>query len=462
MKAFLKTYGCQANERDSETIAGMLAHIGYLQTDEPSDADLIILNTCSIRDKAEQKVFSYLGSLGLLKNLKPDLVIGLCGCMAQRQETERLIRRRAPYVNFLLGTHRLHCLPEIISRLASGEGFICDREESAEIVESLPSIRTMRHKALINIMYGCDNYCSYCVVPYVRGRERSRGFEDIMTECRERVADGAVELMFLGQNVNAYGKAERLRHADAHSGEQDKAKARAQSSDRADARKEYPPFAELLREAQKLPDLLRIRFLTSHPKDFSEDLIQAIADCPKVARHIHLPAQSGSNNTLKKMNRGYTREEYLELVDRIRQRIPEITLTTDIIVGFPGETEEDFYETVDLLERVGFGSAFTFMYSARSGTAAEHISPLVPLDEKKKRLDIVMRAQAESNLRIHKALIGSRLSVLAEGWADGKLYGRGQGNQLTYFPGDPGDIGHMIPVRVTKARIWTLEGEALE
>jgi len=433
VKAFLRTYGCQANERDSETIAGILDRMGYQRTGDPADADLIILNTCSIRDKAEQKVFSYLGVLARYKEEKKGLIIGLCGCMTQQADMVSIIRDRAPYVDFLLGTRRIHLLSDVIDRVRSGEGFVADLADNAEIVENLPSIRPLRHKALINITYGCDNFCSYCVVPYVRGRERSRAPEDILAECRARVAEGAVELMFLGQNVNSYGKSFDV------------------------------SFARLLYLTQSLeagPE--RIRFLTSHPRDFGDDIIQAITDCPKVARHIHLPVQSGSNRVLRMMNRGYTREDYLALVERIQSRLPGIALTTDIIVGFPGEKEEDLRDTVTLLEQVGFNSAFTFMYSPRRGTAAEKMPDQIPQDEKKARLAIVMETQAKNSKRAHNALVGKELSVLADGWENGLLYGRGQGNQLTYFPGEPEGIGAIYRVRVTKARTWTLEGEAFD
>ena len=452
MLVYLATYGCQANERDAETILGMLRQIGYLETDKEGEADLILLNTCSIRDKAAQKVFSYLGTLRQYKQDKPGLVIGLCGCMAQEEDMAGILRRRAPFVDFVLGTHRLHRLPEILRLVQGGFGFQADQEATGEIVEGLPSVRPYPFKALINITYGCDNFCAYCIVPHVRGRERSRRMADILAESRQRVAEGAVELTYLGQNVNAYGKAEQ-RAQQAQGAVVDGANAAGAAAD-------YGTFAELLYQAQALPGLERIRFLTSHPKDFGRDLIQAIADCSKVTKHIHLPVQSGSTRILHQMNRGYSRETYLALVDDIRRLIPDVVLTTDIITGFPGETDEDLQETLDLMDRVGFGAAFTFMYSPRKGTPAAVMPDQVPREEKRRRLQAVMAVQEASNLRLHQALIGSEQRVLAEDWADGRLSGRGDGHQLTYFPGDAGGIGRFHRVRVTGARIWTLEGES--
>ncbi|MCL1848474.1 MAG: tRNA (N6-isopentenyl adenosine(37)-C2)-methylthiotransferase MiaB [Clostridiales bacterium] len=427
MLVYIATYGCQANERDSETILGMLLQVDYQETGEETKADLIILNTCSIRDKAEQKVFSYLGTLRQLKEDKPGLVIALCGCMAQEEDMVDMIRRRAPFVDVICGTQRLHRLPEMVRLVQSGMGFQSDREEPGEIIEGLPSIRPYPFKALINITFGCDNFCTYCIVPYVRGRERGRRIEDVMGESRQRVDEGAVELMYLGQNVNAYA-----------------------------------PFPELIRQAQGIDGLRRIRFLTSHPKDFHRDIIRAIADSPKAARHIHLPVQSGSNRILNAMNRGYSREAYLALTAKVRQAIPDVVLTTDIIVGFPGETDEDIADTLDLINQVGFGSAFTFMYSPRKGTPAAKMEKQIALAEKKARLQAVMDAQAAKGLQLHQSLVGTRMEVLAEAWDSGRLSGRGSGHQLIYFPGEPDGVGLFHRVEVTQARTWTLEGIACD
>lgn len=434
MKVLLATYGCQANERDSEIILGLMGQMGYEETDKESEAGVILLNTCCIRDKAEQKVFSYLGTLKQYKQKKPELVIGLCGCMAQAPDIVRLVQRRAPHVDFILGTHRLHRLGSMIRRVREGAGLQFDQEETAEIVEGLPSISRRPFKALINITFGCDNYCSYCVVPYVRGRERSRRPEDVLGESRRKAAEGALEVMYLGQNVNSYGKYW-------------------------DSNTERSAFSDLLYQAQEIPGLERIRFMTSHPRDFGPDLIQAVADCRKVARHIHLPVQSGSSRILGLMNRGYSRGDYLALIGNIRRRIPEIVLTTDIIVGFPGETDEDFQDTLDLLDQAGFDSAFTFIYSSRRGTAAAEMDHQIPLPEKKRRLQTVMSAQAAGSARLHRELVGKELRVLAESWEEGVLSGRGEGNQLIGFPGEANGVGRFHQVMVTEAQTWSLKGE---
>ena len=428
MRVFLETFGCQANERDSETILGMLRIMGYEACPNPEKADLIILNTCSIREKAEQKVFSRLGTFRALKEDRPSLIIGMCGCMAQEVEMVKLIRRRCPYVDFVLGTHRLHTLPAMLRNIQAGLGFQSDTEETGEIVESLPSLRAYPFRALVNITYGCDNFCTYCVVPYVRGRERSRKLTDILAESRQRVAEGAVELMYLGQNVNAFGKT---------TGES---------------------FAELLYQVQDIPGLERVRYMTSHPRDFKEDLIGAIAACPKVSRHIHLPVQSGSSGILKRMNRGYSREGYLNLVENIRAKIPEAVLTTDIIVGFPGESDEDFADTLSLVERVGYDSAFTFMYSPRKGTPAAVMENQIPPREKKERLRILMDAQAKVSAALHEGLRGKTLRVLAESWDQGVLSGRSDGNQLVHCPGEPEQVGNFINVEITDPQTWMLKG----
>ena len=434
MKVFLATYGCQANERDSETILGLLAEMGYEETAEEPQADVILLNTCCIREKAEQKVFSYLGTLKQYKQARPGLVIGVCGCMAQEEDMPKLIRRRAPHVDFILGTHVLHRLPDMIRGAGHGAGLRCDREETGGIAEGLPSARRYPFKALINITYGCDNFCAYCVVPYVRGRERSRLPQDVLEESRRAVAEGALEIMYLGQNVNSYGNTWGA--AQGRGG-----------------------FAALLCQAQEIDGLRRIRFMTSHPRDFGDDVITAIAECDKVAGHIHLPVQSGADRVLARMNRGYGREEYIDLTQRVRRRLPEAVLTTDVIVGFPGETEEDLQDTLGLLEEVGFDSAFTFMYSPRRGTAAALMEGQIPLEVKKARLRRVMEAQAASSLRLHRLLLGRELVVLAESWEEGVLSGRGEGNQLIHFPGGPQGVGCFHRVTVTEAQTWTLKGE---
>jgi len=352
--------------------------------------------------------------------------------MAQVKENAGLIRQRAPHVDFLLGTHRLHALPDILRLVRENPGFHTDTQESEEIIEGLPAIRSYPFKALIQITHGCDNFCSYCIVPHVRGRETSREMADVLAESRLRVSEGALELMFLGQNVNAYGKRKPGSSA----------------------------FCDLLYQAQQIDGLERIRFMTSHPRDFSPELIRAIADCPKVARHIHLPVQSGANHILQQMNRGYRREEYLALIEEIRSRIPQIVFTTDIIVGFPGETDMDLRETIDLLEQAGFAAAFTFMYSPRRGTPAAAMPVQIPQPEKKARLQAVIAAQAANSRKHHERQVGKVLRVLAEEWADGRLIGRAEGNESVQFPGETGGIGRFHAVRIKEALTWSLKGGA--
>lgn len=432
MLAYLETFGCQANERDSETIQGMLQQMGYEMTPEPSLAQLILFNTCSIREKAEQKVFSRLGTLKKLKEEKPGLIIGLCGCMAQEKDTIPQLRRRCPYVDLVIGTHRLHRLPAMIRNIQGGMGFQSDIDETGEIIENLPSIRPFPFKALINITYGCNNYCTYCIVPYVRGRERSRSLEAILEESRRRVAEGALEIMYLGQNVNAYGR---------------------------DLEDSQASFERLLQEADNIEGLQRIRYMTSHPRDFKESMIDTIRDSAKISHHFHLPVQSGSDAILKRMNRGYTRERYLELVHSIKTKIPDATLTTDIIVGFPGETETDFKDTLRLLEEVGFDAAFTFMYSPRQGTPAASMADQIPLREKKARLHQLMEVQAAISLKLHQAMLGKTVQVLAESYASGILTGRAEGSQLVHFPGPQDGAGKIYPVKITEPQTFLLKGE---
>jgi tRNA-2-methylthio-N6-dimethylallyladenosine synthase len=429
MLAYLETFGCQANERDSETIQGILLQIGYNMTTDPGSADLIILNTCSIREKAEQKVFSLLGTFRKLKEAKPGLFIGLCGCMAQEQDTIQTLRSRHPYVDFVVGTQRLHRLPDLLRSLQDGGGFQSDIEETGEIIEALPTVRPFPFKALVNITYGCNNFCTYCIVPYVRGRERSRALEAVIAETRQRVSEGAVEIMYLGQNVNTYGKG---------------------TTDN---------FAKLLLETNDIEGLKRVRYMTSHPRDFSEEMIEAIANAPKVSRHFHLPAQSGSTEILKRMNRGYSRETYLDLVQKIRKRIPEAILTTDIIVGFPGETDADFQDTLSLMQEVGFDAAFTFMYSPRQGTPAAKMAEQIPLTIKKERLQKLMSLQSDISMKLHQAIQGQSYEVLAETYNNGILTGRTTGSQLVHFPGPQDGIGKLFAVKITEAQTYLLKGE---
>ncbi|MBQ2432629.1 MAG: tRNA (N6-isopentenyl adenosine(37)-C2)-methylthiotransferase MiaB, partial [Peptococcaceae bacterium] len=340
------------NERDSEILFGFLSQMGYEKTDVEADADFILFNTCCIREKAESKVLSQLGELKKLKQKNPDLIIGVCGCMMQQNGMADMVRSSAPHVDIIFGTHNLHHFPEYLYRVYQGEGrqvVVFEKEEG--IQEGLPSYREYPFKALVNIVYGCNNFCTYCIVPYVRGRERSRKQADIVQEVKNLVADGVVEITLLGQNVNSYGN-------DLNDG---------------------TTFAGLLRELDQIPGLRRIRYMTSHPKDLTEDLVKTIAESTNVVDHFHLPVQSGSTRVLGLMNRKYTREDYLNLVDLIRKYMPDAAITTDIIVGFPGETEEDFLDTVDLVRRVKFDNAFSFVYSKRAGTPAARMEDPVTL-----------------------------------------------------------------------------------
>ncbi|MGB4177035.1 MAG: tRNA (N6-isopentenyl adenosine(37)-C2)-methylthiotransferase MiaB, partial [Halanaerobiales bacterium] len=342
-KYFIITYGCQMNEHDSEKLAGMLEAIDYHKAEEVEEADIILINTCTIRENAELRVFGKVGELKRLKENNPDLIIGVGGCMMQSEKAVRHLYEKHPQVDLIFGTHNIHHVPDLIKRIEKERSRIVEVwDEEEGLIPDLPSVRESDFKAWVSIIQGCNNFCTYCVVPYVRGRERSRPFKDIINEVEKLVAEGVKEITLLGQNVNSYGK----------------------------DFKENIDFADLLQELDKIPALYRLRYMTSHPRDFSFKLIQVIKDTKAVCEHFHLPIQSGSNRILKKMNRGYSREKYLELVNKIRQEVPEAAITTDIIVGFPGETEEDFQETIDLVKEVRFDSAFTFIYSPRTGTPA--------------------------------------------------------------------------------------------
>ena len=353
------TFGCQMNEKDSEKLLGILETIGYEEV-ETEEADFLIFNTCTVRENANTKLYGHLGQVKKMKERNPQMMIGLCGCMMQEEHVIEKIRSSYKFVDIIFGTHNIFKLAELLKARVDSKGMIVDIwKDTDQIVEDLPSDRKFSFKCGVNIMYGCNNFCSYCIVPYVRGRERSRNPEDIVREIEHLVADGVVEVMLLGQNVNSYGK--NLEHPIT--------------------------FAQLLKEIEKIEGLKRIRFMTSHPKDLSDELIEVMAESKKICPHLHLPLQSGSSRVLKEMNRRYTKESYLALVDRIREKLPDISLTTDIIVGFPGETEEDFLETMDVVGKVGYDSAFTFIYSKRSGTPAAAKEDQVPEEVVKDRFD---------------------------------------------------------------------------
>ncbi|AEG14912.1 (Dimethylallyl)adenosine tRNA methylthiotransferase miaB [Desulfofundulus kuznetsovii DSM 6115] len=429
------TFGCQMNDHDSEVIAGMLESLGYEPAASTGEADVILVNTCCVRETAENKIYGLLGRLAHLKDKKGDLIIGIAGCMTQQPGVARKIKNRFPQVDLILGTHNLHRLPELLLQARECRERVMEVwDQAGEIVENLPIRRASRVKAWVNITYGCNNFCTYCIVPYVRGRERSRRPEDILNEIRQLVQEGYREVTLLGQNVNSYGK-------------------------------DLPgptSFARLLAEVDQIPGLWRIRFTTSHPRDFTQELIDTIARCPHVCEHIHLPVQAGSNRILKLMNRGYDRDYYLDLVERIRRAIPGVAITTDIMVGFPGETEEDFAQTMDLVERVRFDGAFTFVYNPRPGTPAARLPEQVPDGIKSERIQKLIERQNEITLAHNQALVGRVEQVLVEGESKTNpemMSGRTRTNRLVIFPGSSDLAGQLVNVTVTGARLTHLEGK---
>lgn len=431
-KAYIKTYGCQMNEYDSEVMAGLLTKDHYQLTSKPEEADLIILNTCYVREKVKQKIYSKLGEIKKLKEKNPHLILGVCGCVAQRRPKEVL--QQAPYVDFILGTFNFYRLPLVVRRVRESGERIVDVEERETIPEKLPKLRKNRFSAYVPIMRGCDNFCTYCNVPYVRGRERSRLPEDILREVEELSCQGYKEVTLLGQNVNSYGKG---------------------LEDRLD-------FADLLTRINCIEGIERIRFTTSHPKDITDKLIQRMRDLDKVCEHLHLPVQAGSNKVLKRMRRGYTKERYLELVDKIRKTIPQISLTTDIIVGFPGESEQDFQETLDLVRKVEFDGAFTFCYSRIKGTEAAEFEDQLPEEVKKERLRRLIQLQREILEKRNKSLVGQKFEVLVEGLSkksSDELQGRTRTNKVVVFKGSPDLVGKLVQVKIVDSSQWALRGE---
>lgn len=432
---FLQTFGCQMNENDSERLSGMLAEMGYMHSETQEECDLVIYNTCCVRENAELKVYGHLGALKKLKRQKPGMVIAVCGCMMQQPEVVEHIREKYRHVDLVFGTHNLYRFPELLHRaLESDENIFDVGESSGQIAEGVPIERKDGVKAWLTIMYGCNNFCSYCIVPYVRGRERSRAAEDIEDEARMLARQGFKEITLLGQNVNSYGK------------------------DRPDGES----FAGLLRRLDRLEGIERIRFMTSHPKDLSDELIEAIRDCRKVCRHLHLPIQSGSSRILDEMNRKYDREHYLELVRKLRSAVPDISLTTDVIVGFPGESEEDFEQTLDMLERVRFDFAFTFIYSKRTGTPAAKLQEQVSEAVKKQRFERLVAVQNRISREINDRMPGAVEEVLVEGPSKNSIStytGRTSTNKVVNFKGGDGLAGRLVKVRIGRVGTWSLEGE---
>ena len=429
--------GCQMNAHDSEKLEGMLDEMGYERTQEETEADFIIYNTCCVRENAELKVYGKLGWLKHYKKENPDAVVALCGCMMQQDTVLETIRQKYRHVDLVFGTFNLYKLPELMKTRAESGCTVFDIwQENQEVVEDLPSIRHFPYKASVNIMFGCNNFCSYCIVPYVRGRERSRTPEDILAEVRKLAADGVKEVMMLCQNVNSYGK-----------------------------NLENPvSFAELLRMVNEVEGIERIRFMTSHPKDMSNELILAMKECDKVCKNLHLPFQSGSTEILKKMNRHYTKEGYLELVRKVREAMPEITLSTDIIVGFPGETEEDFQETLDVIRKARYCTAFTFIYSKRTGTPAAKMENQVPEYVVKDRFDRMLQVLNPIVHEVTEEQVGKVLPVLVEEVSkhdENILTGRTEQNTLVHFSGSKDLIGQMVPVKIIENKTFYVIGERI-
>lgn len=434
----IKTYGCQMNVHDSETIAGILQLMGYSPTDREEEADVILLNTCAVRENAEDKVFGELGRLKPLKVERPGLILGVCGCMSQEEAVIRRILRQHQHVDLIFGTHNIHRLPHLLKEALFNKEMVVEVwSKEGDIVENLPKAREDGLKAWVNIMYGCDKFCTYCIVPYTRGKERSRRPEDVLAEIRELARKGYKEVTLLGQNVNAYGK---------------------------DFTDRSYTFAHLMDDVRKI-GIPRVRFTTSHPRDFDDHLIEVLAKGGNLMEHIHLPVQSGSSTILKRMARKYDREQYLELVRKIRKAIPHVSLTTDIIVGFPGETEEQFEETLSLVREVEYDSAFTFIYSPREGTPAARMEDDVPDEVKKDRLLRLNRLQDEISRRKNEELRGKVVEVLVEGESRKNpeiLSGRTRTNKLVNFRGPKRLIGQFAHVRITEPRTYTLKGEWVE
>ena len=434
-KFLIQTMGCTLNENDSEKISGMATEMGYTKTENIMDADLIIFNTCCIRENAEEKLF---GKLGEVKKLKEEkgTIIALCGCMMQEEHIIEKLKKSYKYVDIIFGTHTLHKFPEDLYNLLTEENKIIDVIDiEGEVYEGLPIKRESSNKALVTIMYGCNNFCTYCIVPYVRGRERNRNPEDILKEIKQLAQEGYKEVTLLGQNVNSYV-------GNGYEG--------------------IYNFADLLRAVNKIDGIEIISFISPHPKDFTDDVILAIKECKKVSRLLHLPLQSGSTNVLKRMNRKYTKEQYLELANKIKKSVPEVALSTDIIVGFPGETEEDFEDTLDVVKQVQFEQVFMFIYSKRVGTPAEKMEDQVPEDIKHKRFDRLKQLVESQMQENNKKYIGTVQNILIEGKSknnENMLTGRTNTNKVVIIDADESLIGKMINVKIVSEHMWYLKGE---
>ena len=430
--AYVETYGCQQNEADSERLRGMLVECGYQIADRAEGADVVILNTCAIREHAEQRVFGNLGALTHTKRRHPGQKIFVCGCMMGEPTVTDRIRKSYPHVDGVFSTHHLWEFPALLHRvLFTGKRVFSIADEAGSIAEGIPVVRGNRLKAWVSIMYGCNNFCSYCIVPYVRGRERSRQPEDVVAECRALIEQGYKDITLLGQNVNSYGK-DLDRGVD---------------------------FSDLLAQIAQLPGDFLLRFMTSHPRDAGRKLFDTMAAYPKIAKQLHLPFQSGSDRVLKAMNRHYDRAHYLSLVQYAKAVMPELVLTSDVIVGFPNETEEEFQDTLSLIREVGYDALFTFIYSPRPGTPAAKIEDLTPKAEKSDRFDRLCALQNEISEQRHRAYVGKTLRVLVDGQEDDLLTARTDGGRLVRLPGDTALIGQFVNVTITGSTTWSLTGE---
>ena len=431
--AYVRSFGCQLNVSDSEKIKGLLKKMGFGFTENENNADIIVLNTCAVRENAEDRVFGIVGSMKKLKEKNPSLIIAIAGCMTAQGHIAEKIKKSYPQVDIVVGTSAINSLPKLLLDCLDGQKFSADIKEYDDFSEAVEQVRESSFKASVPIMFGCNNFCTYCIVPYVRGRERSRKPEDIISEVRQLVSDGYKEIMLLGQNVNSYGN---------------------------DLNSDIN-FPKLLRMINDIQGDFWIRFMSSHPKDASEELIDTIFECEKVAKHLHLPVQSGSNEILKKMNRNYTAEKYLSIVEYIRKKDPEFSLTTDIIVGFPNESESDFRATLDMMNKVKYDNIYSFIYSRRSGTKAAEIQDSTDEKTKGGRMRELLNLQRNISTEHYKRFIGKTLRVLADGKAkksDGYLTGKSSEFIIVEFEGDESLIGQFVDVKITEAMNWAVKG----
>lgn len=438
MKYYIKTFGCQMNEHDSEIIAGILESAGYQPAEDLAAADVIVINTCCIRESAENKIWGYIGNLKACKYQKPGVILAAVGCMMQQKTIVDLLKRQGRHLDIVLGTYQQHRLPEYISRVLAGESPIVDiSEDNQDFPDELPCCQSSKYSAQVNIIYGCNNFCSYCIVPHVRGRERSRDFSAIMSELHSLAKTGIKEIMLLGQNVNSYGKDWRRQ-----------------------GQTEAPDFADLLQAASQVEGIERIRYMSSHPRDFSPQLVDIISDLPKVRDYYHLPLQSGCDRILQAMNRGYSTADYQAILAQIREKTPQAAVTTDLIVGFPGETEADFQQTLDFVAKCRFDAAYTFLYSPRSGTPAATMAEQVPLAVKKERLQRLVALQNSISLEHNQEYLGQNVQVLVEGLSKNNpdfYTGRTSSNKIVIFKGQPEQIGQLVDLTITGAKTWHLE-----